>query len=135
MKAKLSLYLFLLVAITSCKEDIVKETSEIEGTFTGTFIRSSPNARYAPSEVTLTFSDGEFQGDSETVKYPAICNGTFLIEGENITFSNSCPWTAEFDWTLILSGEFTYEWRGEELVIEKRNGDLHDYYFLTRQNL
>ncbi len=118
--------------LTSCVDESV-DLNDIEGTYEGTFIRTSPNAKYAPSQVTLIFSNGQFQGASETTKYPAICSGTYEIKGTKVDFANSCVWTAEFDWSLILSGEFTAELTSNELTLQRKNGSTWDLYELKRK--
>jgi hypothetical protein len=128
-------YLILLITtifITSCDEE-TNGLTVIEGIYEGTFIRSSPTAYFPPSQVTLTFSNGQFQGESEKTKYPAICSGTYDVKGNNIDFTNTCVWTAEFDWTLILSGEFSIGLANDELTLQKKNGSIWDLYQLKRK--
>ena len=47
-----------------------------------------------------------------------------------MTFENACVWTADFDWTLILWGDWTYTFNGNLLIMTKSNGDK---YTLTKQ--
>ncbi|MEP4780703.1 MAG: hypothetical protein ABJZ18_07005, partial [Algibacter sp.] len=89
------------------------------------FVRGGNN-----SNVELTFNNGNWTGESEIVKFPALCNGTYSNSGNVITFENACPWTAEFDWTLILGGEWDYSLNGNSLILTKTNGDK---YTLTKQ--
>lgn len=50
-----------------------------------------------------------------------------------MSFTNGCMWTAEFDWTLILSGDFKITRNDDELILVKeRNPDNADYYVLKR---
>lgn len=131
MKISVFLMLFVLVAFSSCK----KENEQIlQGTFKGTFIRSAPAIDYVPSNVTLIFGKTTFSGSSDTPKYPAICSGTWKLENNNkITFDNGCAWTADFDHTLILDGEFEYEWKGKTLYMRKMHGQISDGYQLQKQ--
>jgi len=53
-----------------------------------------------------------------------------------ITFQNECAWTAEFDWTLILSGEYNLTKTGSVLEFlrdyRSANSDTYiDQYRLT----
>jgi len=118
--------------LSACQEES-HVISGIEGTYEGHFIRSSPTAKYQPSKVILTLSNGEFRGESERTKYPAICNGTYEVKGNKVEFSNACVWTAEFDWTLILSGEFSAELASDELTLQRNIGSIWDLYELKRQ--
>ncbi len=71
-----------------------------------------------------------FSGESETVKFPEICNGNYTVSDDSIQFQNECVWTADFDWTIILKEEWNYNLNGNTLILTKSNGDK---YTLTKQ--
>lgn len=106
----------------------------LDGTYAGTFQRHTANGGQL-SNVTIIFSKNNWSGQSEFSKYPALCHGTYRnIEGNKINFENHCVWTAEFDWTLILSGEFEITVAGNEVeFVKEYNGGVKDIYRLTRQ--
>ncbi len=87
------------------------------------------------SNVTITFSENNWTGQSEFPKYPALCQGTYIANGAgNVTFENPCSWTAEFDWTLILSQEYKLKVVGNDIEISREyNGGFKDIYKLTKQ--
>jgi len=62
--------------------------------------------------------------------FPAVCSGTYAMSGDKITFTNECMWTADFDWSLVLNGEWNYTFRGETITFTHSNGDR---YVLTKQ--
>ena len=125
MKAKFLFLSLIILSTFGCnKEDDNIETS-IDGNYIGIFERSGNT-----SNVELTFNNGIWTGESETVKFPALCNGTYSDSGNVMTFENSCTWTAEFDWTLILGGDWSYTFNGNLLIMTKSNGDK---YTLTKQ--
>ena len=133
MKRILAVLLGLMVLIASCEE---AETNHapLNGTYTGTFSRTSPEAKYRSATVTLILKGSNFEGGSSIEKYPAICKGTYQISGHEIEFTNTCPWTAEFEWTYILSGKFNFTTQGDELIISRDyNGLIFDTYKLKRQ--
>ena len=131
---KLTRSLILMVACISCEYNDVNRNTELsQGTYKGQFIRSSPNARYAPSNVTLTLTADRFIGESDKVKYPAICRGTYKVKGQKIEFNNECAWTTEFDWSYILSGEFNLSVDGKKLEMTKYGNGHSDYYKLVLQ--
>lgn len=124
----------LLSPLLSCDENNTDEIVDLPiGNYKGQFIRSSPHTKYDPSNVTLTFTADRFFGESDKIKYPAICNGTYKLTGREIEFTNDCPWTAEFDWTYILNGKFELSVDGDELVMTKYFGGHTDLYKLTLQ--
>ena len=125
----LALPLFIFAMIFGC--DGSESPFDIfQGNYEGTFTRTSPTAFYPPADVTLTLRDGKFTGESNSPKYPAICKGTYRIDGDVIEFTNECVWTADFDWTLILNGKFTLSEQGDQIVMRKQMGDVSDTYIL-----
>ncbi|MCU0419425.1 MAG: hypothetical protein MUC38_07175 [Cyclobacteriaceae bacterium] len=130
-----ALFLLLTLVQATCVEDEAS-TAFSNGTYTGTFIRSSPYADFAPASVTLTFSGHNFEGGSNTPRYPAICRGTIQATSTTATFTNECFWTADFDWSLILSGEYALSRQGEEIILTKAWATAsYDQYRLTLQPL
>jgi hypothetical protein len=126
MKIKIFFFLTLLIITVSCNEsEEVMNSSNINGNYIGVFERNGIS-----SNVQLNLVNGSFNGQSVIQKFPALCNGTYLISGYTITFDNNCAWTADFDWTLILNGEWNYNMNGNILLLTKSNGDK---YTLTQQ--
>ncbi|PZX55635.1 hypothetical protein [Algoriphagus chordae] len=109
--------LFFLLILSSCSEDGQLEQKFQEGTFSGTFQRDLGDSEIA--NITLTFDGNRWSGFGDYPKYPALCKGTYAIDGKKITFQNECPWTAEFDWTLILSGEYKLTKTGSSLEFSR----------------
>jgi hypothetical protein len=129
MKA-LFLLAFLSLGFFGCEKE---EDPSVSGNFTGVFYRTSPNSTWTQSQVSLNLNANSFSGQSADARYPAICHGSWTAGEETIEFSNSCIWTADFDWTLILDGEYNYELNGDHLKIWKITGDKTDTYDLHRQ--
>lgn len=130
---KLSVIFLVTFCFSSCK----KSNSNfliLDGTYVGTFQRNTSIAGQI-SNVTITFSANNWTGQSQYVKYPALCHGTYSSKGsDSISFENACPWTAEFDWTLILSQDYKIIIAGMDIEISKDyNGAFKDIYKLTRQ--
>jgi hypothetical protein len=73
--------------------------------------------------VELNLDNGSFGGTSTIPRYPAICAGNYTIGNGEITFVNQCFFTADFDWTLILSGTFKVEKTATSLRLEKIMGE------------
>lgn len=105
-----------------------------EGTYVGTFQRLTASGGQV-SNVSVTFSGNNWTGQSQFAKYPALCHGKYKTKGgDKITFENACPWTAEFDWTLILSQDYKLEVAGNSVEISRDyNGAFKDIYKLTKQ--
>lgn len=109
-----------LITILACNNDD-DNTEILDGEYSGIFERNG-----VISNVELSFDEGIFVGESEMVKYPAICHGSYTTTNNIIEFQNECVWTAEFDWTLILNDEWNYTLNGNTLTLIKLNGDKYE---------
>ena len=125
MKGKNLILISFLIVLISCNKKNDNIELNINGNYSGTFERNGTN-----SKVELTFNNGTFEGQSELGKFPAICRGTYTTSGNKISFNNGCPWTAEFDWTLILGGDWKANLNKNILTMTNSIGDK---YRLTKQ--
>lgn len=123
MKANILVLFIGILTIFGCNNDDVQR--DIDGQYIGTFQRGENS-----SNVELTLNDSNFNGESEIVKFPAICNGNYSISDRNIKFENQCPWTAEFDWSLILSDIWDFSFTNDTLRLTNSIGDV---YTLTKR--
>jgi hypothetical protein len=104
----------------------------LKGHYTGTFSYSNPYIRTRPSAVVLHLQGTSFSGNSDHARYPAIGVGSWQADNNTIRFENKSMWTADFDWNLILKGEFNYRLNGNQLSIWKTVGNSMYTYELTR---
>tara|TARA_R110002051_G_scaffold71624_5_gene129412 strand:+ start:51621 stop:51989 length:369 start_codon:yes stop_codon:yes gene_type:complete len=118
MKTPFFILVIVLIALYGCNTS--NSDQDIEGFYTGTFQRGD-----IISNVTLNLSEMNFSGESDTVKFPAICNGNFSISKDIVKFENLCPWTAEFDWTLILTNEWYFSTDDNNLTLTNSIGDIY----------
>ncbi|SFF52878.1 hypothetical protein [Sunxiuqinia elliptica] len=105
----MKIYSYLVLALllfASCEKEELREPSSLQGSYIGTFQREVVWSESDTANITLTFEENRWTGSSDKNKYPALCNGTFSIDGDTIIFENDCAWTAEFDGTLILDGKY-----------------------------
>ena len=106
-----------------------------DGIYQGTFQRQI-GATGAISNVSLTISSDGYTGYSSQAKYPAICRGTQSITGDKIIFHDACVWTADFNGSLILDGEYEFQHRNDSIFIFRYgNGTIAtvDIYKLKKQ--
>ena len=125
----------LIVAIVclvfiSCEKE---KNLGISGSFSGKFFRTTPAGHMPESQVTVHLNNGAFSGQSSDARYPAICHGAVSKSSGKLVFASACMWTADFDWTLILDGEYQYEYNGERLKFWKQTGDNIDTYDLVKE--
>ncbi|PWJ42682.1 hypothetical protein [Sediminitomix flava] len=125
MKIKSLFIISICILLFACEEKS-KQQPITEGTYIGTFSR---NGTY--SNVSLTLRGGEFSGESDLLKFPAICVGRYIVRDNSIIeFIDDCVWTADFDWRLILYGEWKYSYENDILIIVNSIGDK---YTLTKK--
>ncbi len=132
---RLTLILLTIASLTlaGCNNDFDPISDGDNVVYMGTFMRSGPLIDTGSSNVTLRFRDGVFEGTSTENNYPAICNGTYSVKGTKINFRNKCIFPANFDWGLILAGDFDYEQRGDSLIIRRGyEGGVYDQYKLRK---
>ena len=134
-----TLFVFLLSIslIIGCKKSQEftgeGENLVLNGRYMGTFYRTGSDT----VNVSLLFTENNFSGTSDRPKYPAICNGTFsTIKNGNdhiINFENACSWTADFDWSLILDGEYDLIFNtNKSITIVRHSFASSDYYTLWK---
>lgn len=124
---------FILGLTVACSDERPEIISIEEGTYEGTFTRSTDEQRNQSATVTLTLINGTFTGFSDQPKFPAMCKGSYEVNASGILFVDSCYWTADFDWSLVLAGQFSIRQDGGELILTKRHEHATDSYQLSRQ--
>lgn len=104
-----------------------------DGTYIGTFQRQTL-ASSTPSAVSLTLANGNWTGNSSMEHYPALCSGTYSANGSQVQFEDTCTWTSNFDWTLILDGTYEITQYDDTLVLTRQQGNTTvDIYKLKKQ--
>jgi hypothetical protein len=125
--------LILVVLIAACKKNNNNNnttTGDIYGRYTGTFSRTGMDT----VPVTLFFkNDNTFEGTGGAANYPAICSGHFQKSSNTLMVSDTCVWTANFDWSLIFAGNYSISFSGTNAVrVWRTNGAITDEYLLRK---
>ena len=130
------LLVILVVSFIGCDKDDDKGNGFSEGVYTGTFQRKTAMGGQIV-DVTLILDNSTYIGHNNNLssRYPVIGRGSYSISGGKISFVDSLFYTADFDWTLILSQEYGYSVQGDSLTITREyNGGVKDIYKLRKQN-
>lgn len=114
-----NIVLILWIFLLSCDKEEQPSIKIPDGNYIGTFQRKPVWHESAVSNISLTFTSNKWSGAGNIQKYPALCSGTYSIMGDTILFENECFWTAEFDWSLILSGKYKIEQTDDGFVITR----------------
>ena len=131
-------HLFLIILCSTLLDTSCKKTNSApkipNGTYIGTFQRQTSTGGQI-SNVTIAFSENTWIGQSQFEKYPALCHGTYKTNSTHeITFENACPWTAEFDWSLILGHDYKINIVNKSIEITRDyDSAVKDIYKLTKQ--
>ena len=111
MKNFYFLTIFLLFA--SCKKE--RETISFEGTYTGVFKAYSGSREInVPTEILFTKENFEVK-----TGYKAGSGNYSILNKNEAEFQDINTWTADFDWALILTGNYQYEIKGDSLILTK----------------
>lgn len=136
MKKLLFAIWIIIISSTSCEKSHNDKIPD--GTYTGTFQRQLAFGGGNIANVVLTFTSNTWTGQSDMLHYPALCHGTYTINNGKIIFTNDCIWSADFDGTLILGGEYALNLKGIQLgfIRDDRGPSVDTYvdvYALTKQ--
>jgi hypothetical protein len=118
----------ILFSYISCEKESTILYSIPDGLYIGSFQRDG----YGKSMVTMIFRNNHWSGSSTKSKYPALCEGTYKISSNVISFTNTCVWTSEIDSSLILSGSFHMNVQGNVIEFFRISPYL-DRYVLKKQ--
>lgn len=125
--------LAMFVMLSACRKEKPAPSLLLSGQYKGTFERTSINTNQL-SNVTIDFAKNTWSGQSEYEHYPALCHGAYSIENDMIHIENGCPWTAGFDWSLVLSGNYHISSLNDTLQIWREyNNQMKDMYKLVKQ--
>jgi len=128
-----------LLILYSCESDRTYNLKIPDGTYFGTFQRKHAfGLGDGTATVSLIFSSNTWTGQSDKTNYPALCHGTYKIENNKIIFTNLCVFTADFDWSLILSGDYDFSLSSDSLIffhnsIGPTTDAWIDQYLLSRE--
>jgi hypothetical protein len=126
---------FVAVTLVSCslQDDIATEL--LQGTYTGTFTVTYLNGTTFSNPVTVQFNERQTYVCSANNNYiPAGGSGTYQKYSTTIKFSDQNFWTANFDWNLILNGDYSYTLTPQTLTLQATISNIGIYqYQLTKQ--
>ncbi len=121
----LTLTFFSIVFLSGCDKD---DINLIEGIYKGTFTVTY-NSGTQTGQTTLELMNGKFSCSGNSNRIPAGGSGTYTFDNGKITFSDENFWTADFDWNLILNGQYDYTFDGKKLKISADKIGVGHYKF------
>lgn len=120
----------ITILLSSCKKDDLNiKDGTYKGTFTVTYSCGTQSG-----QTPLELKNGKFSCSGNSNRIPAGGSGTFSSNNKKITFNDENVWTADFDWNLILSGQYDYTFEGKKLIISADKNGVGNYkYDLKKQ--
>jgi len=115
-----------LLIFNSCNgNDDENMNQSLNGIYTGTFTVKYLNGDTFSNPVSIDFTENNNYLSSGNVdRFPAGGSGTYKRNGSRIEFNDANIWTADFDWYLILRGEYDYSFNGNELIISANRNSI-----------
>jgi len=123
---KILLTAFTCVLLLACGKN---KQSLNDGVYTGTFTVQYNDGTTRTGETTLTIEGSTYQCTGGPNYTPAGGSGSFEEKDGKITFNDVNAWTANFDWNLILSGEYKFRFDGKELELEADKNNVGNYHY------
>jgi hypothetical protein len=124
--------LLLIIALTAsifmrgCEGEPLESQSLLltDGVYEGTFMLLNQSGSYS-GNTSLTITGNRFNASGNANRLPAGGSGIYSLanDRQSISFNDENFWTADFDWSLILSGAFQYNFDGINLVLTRTMGD------------
>ncbi|ARS40778.1 hypothetical protein CA265_14370 [Sphingobacteriaceae bacterium GW460-11-11-14-LB5] len=122
MKVQICIFLFALVLSLGCKKSTTVDVL-LDGNYTGVLVitnstRSVPVTR----PISISLQGGKFNitpGADANLK-PSGGKGTYTFKNGIGYFTDEGIWTADFDWNMILNGEYDIRSSGVDLTLRKR---------------
>ena len=117
--------------LSSC-EDNTEEFNPIElnGTYQGTFtVDYLASGDSYSNPVTLTFTGNSYSSTEGADRFPAGGSGLFETGANSVTFTDENFWTADFDWNLILSDEYSVTETDTRIILSATKNNIGTYTY------
>jgi hypothetical protein len=97
------------------------------GDYVGTFSIRSEDGTTQAGLVILRFRAKTYSCTPERLYLPPSGAGTYRLTGNTLTLTDTTAHTAEFDWTLILNGDFAYFNDGHKITLTQDDTKYRRY--------
>jgi len=104
--------------LSACS-DLGLDPSEFDGTYGGTFTITNSSGATETGPVTFIFAGDRYSCTPQQHYLPPSGAGYCVSSGRTLRLKDTIAHTAEFDWTLILNGEFSLTYDGVHLVLQQ----------------
>lgn len=122
MKVQICIFLFVLILSLGCKKSAYVDILQ-NGNYTGVLvITNSALSVPAIRPISISLQDGKFNimPSADANLKPSGGKGTYTFKNSIGYFEDAGIWTADFDWNMILNGEYNIRSSGVDLTLKKR---------------
>ncbi len=119
-------FIFFAFSCEKQESNFIEET-----TYKGTFYITAPNIKSQSVPVSITLNNGTYSCSNGENFYPAGGSGTYnLLNNNQIEFTDTNVWTANFDWGLILNGDYNIVKTDENITLTKSGTNNLKYVYV-----
>lgn len=135
-KLKFMMLIVFVMALSGCSKEIIVSRN-VDGVYQGTFevTNTNPVVDFKPinTDVRVNFNGINYASAVYVNNVSAGATGKFFIKRDVITFTDTLMHTANFDWSLLLNGSYTYTIKGDSIILIKKIGSSTYTYRLKKQ--
>lgn len=117
----LIIFFSVITLLGACSEKL--NLTVLDGTYKGFFYYIPPNGTQltkSESEISVNLGGKEYTSTGNANRIPAGGSGKYSVLVNNeIEFYDEKVWTADFDWGLILNGNYKYEVKKDSLILTR----------------
>lgn len=128
-KTILQMAIVLVFVFTACNDKDKIDDTHLNGTYTGTFTVEYSNGNSYSNTVTVTLNHNQYTCSNAENRIPAGGSGGYYLDGGKIVFLDENLWTADFDWNLILSGEYDLQLAENNVEISAMKNGVGFYQY------
>ena len=124
----------LFLVFFGCSKNEPIEEGVYSGIFTVKYnVEMSKSWGSGNGITTLELKNWRYMCTGNPDRIPAGGQGSYSISKSRIVFNEEHLWLANFDWGLILHGEYNYKFDGNRLKITKKTENALYEYDLIKQ--
>ncbi|WP_276364094.1 hypothetical protein [Daejeonella sp. H1SJ63] len=121
----LIIFFSVITLLGACSEKL--NLVVLDGSYKGFFYyipAGGTQITKSAEEVSVILNGKEYTSTGSTGRIPAGGTGKYSVLSNNIVqFQDERVWTADFDWNMILNGNYRYEVKNDSLILT-RNFEL-----------
>lgn len=114
-------FFLIITLLGACSEKL--NLVILDGTYKGFFYFIPPGGGQptkSAEEISLSLSGNTYTSSAGTGRIPAGGSGKFMAQQNNkLQFTDEQVWTADFDWNMILNGNYRYELKSDSLILTR----------------